>query len=105
MSPCSLRIHLLAVISKILQVQQQQQQQQSRTKQGRKGQPKSSMQQHINNGSQAHEKCGSPAAQASQGANVVLYYYTGWSQAKLHCSIHAGAWHDTDFQQVLPGGL
>ena len=93
-------------MSKDLQVQQQQQQrqQQSRTKQGRKGQPRSTTQQHVNNGSQSRESCGSPAAQTSQGADVVLYYYTGWSQAKLHCSVNAGAWQDTDFQQVWPGG-
>lgn len=90
--------------SEKLQVQQQQQRQ-SRTKQGRKAQPRSPTQQHSNNGSQSHETRGSPAAQTSHGADVVLYYYTGWSQAKLHCSVNVGAWQDMDFQQVPPGGL
>lgn len=47
----------------------------------------------------------SPAAQASQGADIALYYYTGWAQAKLHYSVNAGAWQDTDFQPVMLGGM
>lgn len=80
-----------------LQVQQQQQHSIRHTN---KGQSRTPAQQHSTNGSQSSRKSGSPASQTSRGTDVVLYYCTGWSQAKLHCSVNAGAWQDVDFEQV-----
>ena len=104
-SPFCLREQLIPSKLEIMQVQQQQQQQQSSTKVNRKGQPRSSTQQRSSNGSQSNTSGRSPAAQSSQGADIVLYYYTGWPQAKLHYSMNAEAWQDTDFQPVMPGGM
>ena len=42
-----------------------------------------------------------PAPKTSLSKDIVLYYSTGWSQAKLHGSINAGQWQDLDFEQVL----
>ena len=81
-------------------MQVQQQQQHTVTKDTKKGSPRKPAQKHSINGS--HLSSGSPASQTSHGADIVLYYYTGWSQAKLHYSVNAGEWQDRDFEQVLP---
>lgn len=70
------------------------------TKQVGEDSSSSSPQQHLANGSQVQPSPGSPALQIPNSNEIVLYYCTGWSQAKLHCSVNAGKWQDQDFQQV-----
>ncbi|KAL3162887.1 hypothetical protein ABBQ32_009336 [Trebouxia sp. C0010 RCD-2024] len=78
----------------------QQQQQQDSVRHTSKGKSRKSAKQQPSNGSQSSKSSGSLAAKTSKGNDVVLYYCTGWPQAKLHCSVNAGPWQDTDFAQV-----
>lgn len=41
-----------------------------------------------------------PLLETPKAETVVLYYSTGWAQAKLHCSVLAGDWHDHNLDQV-----
>ena len=68
------------------------------TKQSRKSKASKSPQQPPSDSFDAQQS--PPAIQTQQQNDIVLYYCTGWPEAKLHCSISAGEWQDQDFTQV-----
>ncbi|KAL0041523.1 hypothetical protein WJX79_006124 [Trebouxia sp. C0005] len=68
------------------------------TKQSRKSKASKSPQQPPSDSFDAQQS--PPAIQTPQKNDIVLYYCTGWPEAKLHCSISAGEWQDQDFTQV-----
>ena len=82
-----------------LQVQQQQQQEQPKTRRAKAPRQRKHQQTSANESASSQASV-VPATQVSQSSDIVLYYCTGWPQAKLHCSINAGEWQDRDFEQV-----
>lgn len=68
------------------------------TKQSRKNKASKKPQQPLSDSFAAQQS--PPAIQTPQKNDIVLYYSTGWPEAKLHCSISAGEWQDQDFTQV-----
>ena len=68
------------------------------TKQSRKNKASKKPQQPLSDSFDAQQS--PPAIQTLQKNYIVLYYCTGWPEAKLHCSISAGEWQDQDFTQV-----
>ena len=88
----------------VLQAQQQsQRQQQAPSRQTSHGKSRNGSQQLSVNGSHSASASTASVSSIDSASNIVLYYYTGWSQAKLHCSVNAGAWQDRNFEQVVLG--
>lgn len=80
-----------------------QQQQASKRQAGQNNSHNQQQESPSNGASQSKHSTLLPIAepeQLPQSNDIVLYYCTGWPQAKLHCSVKAGQWHDRDFEQV-----